>query len=134
MKADRTVKRITIDRNTAYPGETLCVSVFKLKKHEEIVPRSLSLLFDIDLTGGHANNYLVQNVSRALVDKLVVKFAATTLHPPLDTIFTKHLRICSSPRTNAITCFWMAFRVRNCVRFALTLATRRHQLWMRKIN
>jgi len=28
---------------------------------------------------GHAHNYLVQNVSRALVDNLVVKFAGTTL-------------------------------------------------------
>ena len=36
-------------------------------------------MFDINLkvTGAHANNYLVQNVSRALVDKLIVKFAST---------------------------------------------------------
>ena len=43
------------------------------------MPGSLALLFDIDLSGGHANNFLVQNVSWALVEKLVVKFAATTL-------------------------------------------------------
>ena len=40
---------------------------------------SLALIFDVDLSGGHANNFLVQNVSRALVNKVVVKFAATTL-------------------------------------------------------
>ena len=51
----------------------------KLNKNKVIVPNSLALTFDIDLSGGHANNFLVQNVSRALVDKLVVKFAATTL-------------------------------------------------------
>ena len=39
------------------------------------MPGTLALLFNIDLTGGHANNYLVQNVSRALIDRLVVKFA-----------------------------------------------------------
>ena len=79
MNAERTVKRITFDGNTANSGETLYVSVPKLNEHEVIVPGSLSLLFDIDLSGGHANNVLVQNVSLALVDKLVVKFAAITL-------------------------------------------------------
>ena len=39
-----------------------------------IVPGTLSLLFDIDLTGRHANNYLVYNVSRALVSRLMVTF------------------------------------------------------------
>ena len=58
MKAERTVKRITFDRPTANnPGATLYVSVPKLNEHEVIVPGSLALLFDIDLTGGHANNF-----------------------------------------------------------------------------
>ena len=51
----------------------------KLNQNEVLVPGSLGLRFDIDLTGGHANNYLVQNVSRALVSKMVVKFAGTIL-------------------------------------------------------
>ena len=79
MKAERTVKRITFDRTEANPGHTLYVSVPKLNEDEVIVPGSLALPFNIDLTGGHANNYLVQNVSRALVDRLVVKFAGTTV-------------------------------------------------------
>ena len=79
MKAERTVKRITFDRTEANPGHTLYVSVPKLNEDEVIVPGSLSLLFNIDLTGGHVNNYLVQNVSRALVDRFVVKFAGTTV-------------------------------------------------------
>ena len=79
MKAERTVKRITFNPSEANPGETLYVSVPKLSEHEVIVSGSLALVFNINLSGGHANNYLVQNVSRALVDKFTVKFAATTV-------------------------------------------------------
>ena len=43
------------------------------------MPGSLALLFNIDLAGGQANNFLVQNVTRALVDKLVVRYAGTIL-------------------------------------------------------
>ena len=67
MKAPRAVKRITFNPSEASPGETLYVHVPKLNKNEVIVPKSLALIFDIDLSGGHANNFLVQNVSRALV-------------------------------------------------------------------
>ena len=79
MKAERTVKRITFNPTSANPGETLYVSVPKLADNEVIVPGSLALVFDINLkvTGAHANNHLVQNVSRALVEKLIVKFAST---------------------------------------------------------
>ena len=75
MKAERTVKRITFNPTEANPGNRLYVSVPKLNEEEVIVPGTLALLFNIDLTGGHANNCLVQNVSRALIDRLVVKFA-----------------------------------------------------------
>ena len=79
MKAERTVKRITFNPTSANPGDTRYVSVPKLAVNEVIVPGSLALVFDINLkvTGAHAQNYLVQNVSRALVDKFHVKFAAT---------------------------------------------------------
>ena len=81
IKAERTVKRITFNPSEANPGETLYVSVPKLAENEVIVSGSLALVFNINLkvTGAHANNYLVQNVSRALVDKFTVKFAATTV-------------------------------------------------------
>ena len=79
IKVPRGVKRITFNPSEASPGETLYVHVPKLNKNEVIVPNSLALIFDIDLSGGHANNFLVQNVSRALVEKLVVKFAAAIL-------------------------------------------------------
>ena len=53
----------------------------KLAENEVLVSGSLALVFNINLnvTGAHANNYLVQNVSRALVDKFAVKFAATPI-------------------------------------------------------
>jgi len=79
IKVPRAVKRITFDRSEASPGETLYVHVPKLNKDEVLVPGSLGLRFDIDLSGSHANNYLVQNVVRALVSKMVVKFAGTIL-------------------------------------------------------
>ena len=72
LKAERAVKRITFDRTEANPTETLYVSVPKLNENEVIVSGSLALRFNIDLSGGHANNFLVDNVGRALVDKLVL--------------------------------------------------------------
>ena len=63
MKAPRSVKRITFNPSEANPGETLYVHVPKLNKNVVLVPGSLALCFDIDLSGGHAHNFLVQNVS-----------------------------------------------------------------------
>ena len=79
MKAPYAVKRITLNYSEAGPGETLYVRVPKLNKNEVLVPDSLALRFDIDLSGGHANDFLVQNVSRALVSKMVVKFGGENL-------------------------------------------------------
>ena len=79
MKAERIVKRNTFNPTKADPGTALCVSIPKLNEHEVIVPGSLALLFNIDLTGGHPNNYLVQNVSRTLVGRFLVNFAGTIL-------------------------------------------------------
>ena len=59
LKAERAVKRITFERTEANPQETLYVSVPKLNENEVIVPGSLALRFNIDLSGGHANNFLV---------------------------------------------------------------------------
>ena len=81
MKAQRTVKRINFNPTEANPGELLYVSVPNLLDNEVIVPGSLALVFNINLkvTGAHANNHLVQNVSRALVNKFVVRFGATII-------------------------------------------------------
>ena len=84
MKAPRSVKRITFNPSKANPGETLYVHVSKLNKNEVLVPGSLALRFDIDLSGGHANNFLVKNVSRALVSQMTVKFGGATLEETVD--------------------------------------------------
>ena len=81
MKAERTVKLFTFEPTIAHSGETLYVHVPKLANNEVLVPGSLALVFDINLKvpGAHTNNYLVQNVSRALVDRFIVTFATTTV-------------------------------------------------------
>ena len=84
VKAPRSAKRITFNPSEANPGETLYVHVPKLNKNEVLVPGSLALRFDIDLSGGHADNFLVQNVSRALVSQMAVKFGGTTLEETVD--------------------------------------------------
>ena len=63
MKAPRAVKRITFNPSEAGPGETLYVRVPKLNKNEAIVPNSLALIFDIDLSGGNANNFLSERLA-----------------------------------------------------------------------
>ena len=84
MKAPYAVKRITFDRSEASPGNTPYVRLPKLNENEVLVPGSLALRFDIDLSVGHANNFLVQNVSRALVSQLVVKFGGKTVDDTVD--------------------------------------------------
>ena len=73
-----------LDKSEASPGETLYVHVPKLNQNEVLVPGKLALRFDIDLSGGHANNFLVQNVSRALVKKMVVRFGGAPLQSTVD--------------------------------------------------
>ena len=77
MQAERTVTCIAFNPSVVNPGDILYVAVPKLAKDVVMVPGSLALVFDIDLTGGHANNYLVQNVSRALVSRLTATFSGT---------------------------------------------------------
>lgn len=56
----------------------------KLNENKVLVPCSLALRFDMDLAGCHTNNFLVQNVAQALVEKLVVKFEGTILEETVD--------------------------------------------------
>ena len=79
IQAERTVARIAFNPSTVNPGDVLYVTVPRLAQDVVMVTGSLALVFDIDLTGGHANNYLVQNVSRALVSKLTVTFGGTSV-------------------------------------------------------
>ena len=50
MKVPRAVTRIIFNPSQARPGETLYVRVPKLLQNDVIVPNSLALIFDIDLS------------------------------------------------------------------------------------
>ena len=126
MNADCTVKGITFTPSEVNPGETLYVHVPKLYRNEVNMLGSLALHFNIHLIGGNTNNFLVQNVSRALVDKL--KYASTTLQ---DT--AGFMRIFSFYCMRAITtCCWRVFKLKNFVRFAQTPATKIQWAWLVK--
>ena len=135
MKAPRTVKRITFNPSEANPGETLNINVPKLNENEVIVPNSLALIFDIDLSGGHANNFLVQNVSRTLVEKLVVKFAgAVPLMRRLAMTSTRHSRICFCQEKSATTWCLRGFKAKICAESDQIRATKKHQASTPKSN
>ena len=79
MQAERLVNRISLEPATAKPGAIINVRVPKLNKNMVIVLGSLALDFEIDLTGGHANNFLVQNITRVLISRMDVLFGGTIL-------------------------------------------------------
>ncbi len=99
----------------------------KLNKNEVIEPGSLALRFNIDLNGGHANNFLVDNVSRGLVDKLVVKYEITVLQTRLAMTPTKYFRIFSFRKRSVTTGWQRAFRARTSTKIAQMLVIRKHQ-------
>ena len=74
LKADCAIHIVTFNPNKASPRETLKVPLPKLDDGVVLVPGSLSLIFDLNVSG-HASSYLINNVSRALADRLPVKFA-----------------------------------------------------------
>ena len=79
LKADRNLHQVTFNPNRALPGETLRVPYPKLSSGKVLVSDSLAFVFDL-VVSGHANNFLVNNVSRALVNRVKnVKFAGEIL-------------------------------------------------------
>ena len=76
LKADRVIHRVTFNRNKASPGEILHIPIPKLDDGVILVPGTLALILFVS---GHANNFLVNNVARALVDRFTVKFAGEIL-------------------------------------------------------
>lgn len=72
------IHQVTYHRNKASPGETLHISVPKLDDGIDLVPGTLTLNFNLKVSG-HANNFLVNNVSRALVSQMIIKFVGEIL-------------------------------------------------------
>ena len=94
LKANKMVHRVTFNPNKALPGETLHISVPKLDDGVVLDPESLALVINLSVTG-QANNYVVYNLSRALVDRLTVKFAGEILQDTDGYDFLKFMKISS---------------------------------------
>lgn len=78
LKAERTRHRVTFNPSKASPGETLYVAVPKLDQGVVIAPGTMALRFDL-VVSGQANNYVVDNVSRALVNRMTLKFGGEVI-------------------------------------------------------
>ena len=78
LKAESSLNRITFDRSSHNPGETIRVIIPKLSDDVVIVPGSVKLIFDL-IVSGHANNTVVNNIGRNLVKRLKVLFGGETL-------------------------------------------------------
>ena len=78
LKAESTLQRITFTPSSANPGETLYINIPKLSENNVLVPGSVYLSFNIDVTG-HVNNTLVNNIGRNLVSNLKVVLGGEVL-------------------------------------------------------
>jgi len=134
MKAVRAVKRITFNCTEASPSKTLYVSVPNLNENEVLVPGLLVLCFDINLSGGHANNFLVQNVTRALVDKLVVTFASSTLQDTVGYDKSKTFEDLSLSHKRRDNMMFGEYRVKTYATSTLAQGTRKPQASLLKTN
>ena len=83
IKARSTLNRITLTLSEASPNETLYVEIPKLAENIVLVPGSVYLTFDLNVTG-HANNTLVNNVGRNSVNRQRVLFGGEVLQDTLD--------------------------------------------------
>ena len=78
LKADRFWQRTTFNPSKASPGETLYITVPKLDEDVVLIPGTLALRFDL-VVSGQANNYMVNNVTAALVHRFTAKLAGEIL-------------------------------------------------------
>ena len=78
LKAEATLKRITLNQSSVNPGETNYLNIPKLSENKVLVPGSVYLRFDLNVQG-HENNTLVNNVARNLVSRFKVNFGGETL-------------------------------------------------------
>ena len=78
IKVRSTLNRITLTPSEASPNETLYVDIPKLAENIVLVPGSVYLTFDLNVTG-HADNTLVNNAGRNLVKRQRVLFGGEVL-------------------------------------------------------
>ncbi len=78
LKAERCHHIITHNPSNINPNETLYVRIPRLTNHTFYVPNSIYLSADINLSGDD-KNYVVDNVGRYLIKKLVIKIGPETI-------------------------------------------------------
>ena len=78
LKAERTTHNVTFNPSKASPRLNSNVGVPRLNSNVVMVPGSLALCFDLILSG-HVNNFVVDNVVRALVNRLTIKIGGEVL-------------------------------------------------------
>ncbi len=104
IKAERCHHIITHNPSNINPNETLYVRIPRLTQNTFYVPNSIYLSADLDLSGDN-KNYVVDNVGRYLIKKLVIKIGPETVLSIEDyNLFMhyKELWLTSSNRKNMI--------------------------------
>ena len=97
------------------------------------MPESLLVIFDLKVNG-HANSYIVNNVSRALVDRLTVKFAGEIMQETdghdlfklYEDLFLTKMRGCA--------CSVKEFSLLTFQRSVAVLGIRRNQVLQKRIS
>ena len=78
VKAERHHCIITHNPSSANPKETLYVRIPRLQENTFFVPSTFCLTADV-IISGDPKNYVVNNLGRNLISKLLVKWGATTI-------------------------------------------------------
>lgn len=79
LKAERTVHLVTFNPSSASPGETLYVNLPKLTNSHIYVCYSTALAFNLTLGMGQANNTLVNNLGRNLIERMRIVYGGEVI-------------------------------------------------------
>ena len=77
LKAESSLNKITLHPSLANPEEKY-VYISKLSQNVVIISGSVKLRFDLNV-GGHANNTVVNNISRNLITRMKISFGGETI-------------------------------------------------------
>ena len=78
IRGDRTRHLVTHNPNTASPGEELYVDIPKLKVSSCLVPGSLHIVFDFEVTG--TKSWFMNNLSKRLQKRLQVRLVGESVY------------------------------------------------------
>lgn len=78
LKSKYSINRVTHTPSSANPGEKLYINIPKLSENVVLVPGTVELVFDLQVSG-HENNRFVNNVGRALVTEMKVTYGGEVL-------------------------------------------------------